>query len=284
MPELPDLLYIKNYLQREVVERTITGVVVRQPIVIRNAIDLTIDRALAGRTIDAVTVHGPFLNLAVSGSLDLVLNLMLAGKVQHQKGSERGEGFLCFSLLLSDGTRLNLCDKKKMAKAYLVRHGGYSVIPRYDRQGIDVLSPEFTREKIGALAAAHAGKQVRVFINDHTLLSAIGNAYADEILFEARLHPKTFVRSLSPGEIDALYSSVRSVLQRAIDHVAHMQEPIQNKVRDHMQVRNRKGEPCTRCGTIIRREGVRGHDVFFCPKCQPALRKLFIDWTARIGK
>ena len=63
-----------------------------------------------------------------------------------------------------------------------------------------------------------------------------------------------------------------------ITEVEKAAQPIQVKVRDHMKVRNRKGEPCARCGTTIRREGVRGYDVFFCPVCQPATRKVFIDW------
>ncbi len=280
MPELPDLLYIRRYAETHIAKRTITGVEVREPVIIRNAVDLTPDVALIGTTIARIGLHGPFIRFELSGMLDLVLNLMLAGRLQHQHAGERAEGYRAFSLSLDDGTRLNLCDEQKMAKAYLVKHGAYGIIPRYLDQGVDILSPEFTLSKFRVLAAQHSRKQVRVFINDHTILSSIGNAYADEILFEARIHPKTFVTRLAPDQIAALYSAIRSVIHWGIRCVSEAGQPIHVKVREHMKVRNRKGLPCARCGGTIRREGVRGHDVFFCPRCQPASRKHFIDWNS----
>jgi formamidopyrimidine-DNA glycosylase len=165
-----------------------------------------------------------------------------------------------------------------MMKLYVVPHDGVPAIPGYGRQGIDVLGPGFTRERFADLAAKHRRKQVRVFLRDHSAMSAIGNAYADEILFDAQIHPKTFVGALTDDQLETLFTSIRTVLQSGIEAVERARQPIQQKVRGHLKVRNRKGEPCPRCGTKIRREGVRGHDVFFCPACQPATRKLFLDW------
>jgi len=90
--------------------------------------------------------------------------------------------------------------------------------------------------------------------------------------------PKTFVSKLTEEEISVLFDSIGSVMDWGIREVEKAAQPIHVKVRDHMKVRNRRGEACPRCGTTIRREGVRGYDVFFCPACQPASRKLFIDW------
>jgi formamidopyrimidine-DNA glycosylase len=165
-----------------------------------------------------------------------------------------------------------------MMKIYLVHPGEYSVIPGYTTLGVDIRSPGFTEQRFRELAAVHTRKQVRVFINTHTILDTIGNAYADEILFEARLHPKTFVGSLSDEDLGRLYHAITTVIEWGIARVAAAGEPIHVKVRDHMKVRNRIGLPCPRCNTKIRREGVRGHDVFFCPQCQPARRGAFIDW------
>ena len=278
MPELPDLIYIKKYLDREIRGRTIVTVAVKQPVIIRAMIDRPIQDALAGSVIEEIEQHGPFLRVGLSEGLDVVINLMLAGRLQHQRDRMNPEGYLCFSWVLDDGTAMNLCDEKKMAKIYVLRHGAASTIPKYGAQGIDILSPGFTREHFRKIAAAHPRKQVRVVINDHSLLSAIGNAYADEILFEAGIHPKTFMTRLTPGDVDRLYDAIREVIGWGIRKVEEAGQPIHVKVRDHMKVRNRKGEPCPRCGTTIRREGVRGHDVFFCPRCQPASRKSFIDW------
>lgn len=279
MPELPDLLYIQRHLRNQVCGRSIAAVAVKQPLVLRVAVDEAFETAVTQKHIEACELHGPFLRLELSKRLDLVLNLMLAGRLQHQTQDDKPEAFLCFSLSLDDGSKLNLCDEQKMAKAYLVRRGEYDMIPKYKEQGVNVLSRAFTFQLFKQLAAAHGGKQVRVFINDHTILSAIGNAYADEILFEAQIHPKTFVRKVSQEELERLYDAIGCVLRWGIAEVEKAAQPIHVKVRTHMRVRNRRGAPCPRCGTTIRREGVRGFDMFFCPRCQPASRKLFLDWN-----
>jgi formamidopyrimidine-DNA glycosylase len=283
MPELPDLLYIKKYLKKEVERKTITAVMVKQPVVLRVAVEQPFDRAVENRSIDSIDIHGPFIRFELSGSIDLIMNLMLAGKLQHQRPKGKAEGFRCCSLSLNDDSWLNLCDEDKMAKLYVVHHGNYGSIPKYEEQGIDILSLQFTQDVFSELAHRNSRKQVRVFINDHTVLSSIGNAYADEILFDAQIHPKTFVGKLTQEQLHRLYSSIRSVMEWGIQEVEKAGKPIHIKVRDHMKVRNRKGEPCPRCGATIRREGVRGYDVFFCPTCQPASRKLFIDWSKTSG-
>jgi formamidopyrimidine-DNA glycosylase len=247
--------------------------------VIRNTVDAPFESECAGLCIDDVEVHGPFLRWKCSRETDLVFNLMLAGALQVQQPAERAIGFLCVTFRFDDGTRVNLSDQQEMAKLYLVRHGDYSAISRYTSQGIDVLSAEFTRQRFLDLLDSHGRRQVRVVLNDHTLLSAIGNAYADEILFEARVHPKTFVARLTEEERHALYTAIRSVLDRGIRMVREAGQPIHVKVRNHLLVRNRKGQACPRCGTTIRREGVRGYDVFFCPSCQPPTRRHFIEWA-----
>jgi len=144
--------------------------------------------------------------------------------------------------------------------------------------GINIFSPDFTPEELRRRAAEHPRMQVRVLINDRTILDSIGNAYADEILFAAQIHPKTLAGTLHPDEWVRLHGAIRDVMSDGVRAVADARQPIHIKVRDHMRVRNRKGSPCPRCGSTIRREGVRGYDVFFCPTCQPARRRVFIDW------
>ena len=278
MPEIPDLLYTRGYLERTVIGRTITEVSIPQPVVVRVIAGDNPKDLLRGRQMHAIETCGPFLRFRLGGSLSLILNLMLAGRLQHQLPGSRADGYCCLSLSLDDGSRLNLSDSKRMAKAYVVPDDSTAKVPRFGNQGIDILSGEFTLPTFRLLVDAHRRKQVRVFLNDQRVLSAIGNAYADEILFDARIHPKTFLGKLGEEGQEALWGSIRSVMQWGIEEVRKAGQPIEVKVRDHMRVRNRKGEPCPRCATTIRREGVRGYDVFFCPSCQPATRELFLDW------
>ena len=114
---------------------------------------------------------------------------------------------------------------------------------------------------------------------DKRALASIGNAYADEILFAARIHPKTFCGKLQPAEVDALYEAIGRVLREAIAEIRRRNEPPEIKVRDFLKVRGRDGKPCLVCGTTIRAVRVGDGDACFCPQCQPETRKLFVSWS-----
>jgi len=151
-------------------------------------------------------------------------------------------------------------------------------IPVYGKLGLDLMSPAFTREAFGK-AIARRRDQVRAFLMDKGALASIGNAYADEILFAAGLHPKTFCNKLPPEAVDALYVAIPRVLADAIAEIRRRDEPIEIKVRDFLKVRGRDGKPCLTCGTTIRAVRVGDGDACFCPSCQPETRKLFVNWS-----
>ncbi len=269
MPELPDLQYIASRLAPTITGRRIASVTVKEPIVIRVLMpERSFSEALAGRTITALVRHGPFLRFALDAGQELVIHHMLAGRLQHGPAGGKRIAHFCFGLELDDGSSLQYGDDKRMGKVYAGRTSDLHAIPGWDAQGVDILSSAFTAESFEELIRGRR-EQVRVFLMDQSALSAIGNAYADEILFDARLHPKTPTSALSADERQRLYQSIRAVIAWGIEEVARAGRPIEEKVRDHVKVRGRKGEPCPRCGATIRRVGVRGYDSFFCPTCQP---------------
>ncbi len=160
-----------------------------------------------------------------------------------------------------------------MGKVYVIDAAREADVPGLAVVGVDVLDARaFTRKRFRALARTRKD-QVKVFLMDKAALDALGNAYADEVLFAAKLHPKTFVRSLDDEAIDALHDAIVTVLRDARDEVARQKPPLDEKVRSFLKVRNRHGEPCPRCGATIRKAGVHGHDAFYCPECQPDARK-----------
>jgi formamidopyrimidine-DNA glycosylase len=279
VPELPDLEYIVRNLRPRVTGRTVTEVVVREPIVLRMLLPGAggFAEALPGRRIEGLDRHGPFLHFPLSGAADLIVHCMLAGRFQIAAKKDKPVAHLCFSLGLDSGEWLRYGDENRMGKVYLTAAGAYDSIPGYAAQGIDILSPELTLERFESLIKGRR-HQARVFIMDQAALSAIGNAYADEILFAARIHPKTPCSSLSADQRRALFESIRSVMAWGIAEVERAAQPIEMKVRDHMMVRNRKDQPCPVCGTKIRRAGVLGYDSFFCPQCQAASRPQRIPW------
>jgi formamidopyrimidine-DNA glycosylase len=160
----------------------------------------------------------------------------------------------------------------------VARAADEKTIPVYGQLGLDVLSPAFTRDALAAVIAKRRD-QVRAFIMDKRALASIGNAYADEILFAAGLHPKTFCNKLAPAEIEALHAAIGRVLTDAIEEIRRRDEPIEVKVRDFLKVRGRDGKPCVVCGTTIRAVRVGDGDACFCPHCQRETRKLFVNWT-----
>ncbi len=255
----------------------IERVLIKEPIVLRVLLKESVASALAGARFKTVFRHGPFLGLTFDNQLAMIVHPMLAGKFKLTTDTQKAGRGVCFSFLLSDTRTLHYLDDKKMGKAYLLQSGNYAQIPRFEQQGIDILSSGFTLEKFQALIEKQR-KQVRVFLMDQTLLSAIGNAYADEILFDARLHPKTLCNQLAEQDVENLYNSVVTVMNWGIRKIKQAGQPIEVKVRGHVKVRNRKDQPCPRCDSIIRRAGVLGYDAFFCPICQPPKRKQFIEW------
>ncbi len=281
MPELPDLVHIEKVLRASLPGDTVVTVSVSEPIVLRVVVREGFAAALKGRTLTGLRRHGPFLVLAFP-PVELVVHFMLAGRfrlLEPGGAAGRRPPGLCFSLRLASGRTLEYLDDKRMGKVYLGPAGSYDGIPGFRTQGLDVLSGDFTLEAFRRLASGRR-QQVRVFLMDQTALSAIGNAYADEILFAARLHPKTGCHQLTGAQTERLYGAVREVLAWGASEVEAAGEPLEVKVRGHLKVRNRHGQPCPVCGTPIRRAGVLGHDAFFCPRCQatPQIRRPGVPW------
>jgi formamidopyrimidine-DNA glycosylase len=247
-------------------------------------VDEPLGAALEGRLLEGVSRRGHFMRFQLEGERVIVINAMLVGRyrlVDLLPEAARSEAPVPRSLGLGldfeGGVGLQYLDEKRMGKVYVAPADREREIPIYGQLGVEVLSPAFTRELFTRLLRKRRD-QVRVFLMDKKTLASIGNAYADEILFAARIHPKTFCNKLSPDEIEALYLAIPSVLRHAIDEIARRDQPVEVKVRDFLAVRGRDGKPCPRCATTIRAVRVGAGDACFCPKCQPAARKLFVDW------
>jgi formamidopyrimidine-DNA glycosylase len=282
MPELPDLVHIVKALGPEIEGRRILRATAKNPIVLRVLVPGSFPELVTGRAFRGLERHGPFLHAGLEApgteGLELVLHLMLAGRLKLASRGEKALPATAFGLELEDGRSLFYGDEKSMGKVYLCPAGGFGAIPGYLTQGVDVVSPNFTYEAFSGLIAKKRC-QARVFVMDQSALSAIGNAYADEILFEAGVHPKALCSSLSEAKRRALYDAIRSVLAWGIEEVEKAGSPLEDKVRGHMRVRGRAGEKCPRCGAVIRKAGVLGFDSFFCPACQPDLAGKGLDWN-----
>jgi formamidopyrimidine-DNA glycosylase len=277
IPELPDLLHVQSVLRQALLGRRVTGERVRQPVLMRFAVRGNLS-LLLGRSVDDILRRNHFLVFRFQ-DLDLAVNPMLAGRFRLATAADKEEASLGFVLDFDD-MQLRYVDDKLMGKAYLLAAGDWKAVPGMEGTGVDVLSPQFTAERFVSLLK-HRRDQVRAFLMDKKALDSLGNAYADEVLFEAGIHPKTFCYRLGHEDALRLHAAVVTVMSGAAAEVSRRNEPIEVKVRDFLKIRLRT--ECPRCGSKVRRAGVKGMDAYFCPRCQPATRAGFVEWT-RTGK
>lgn len=267
MPEAPDLEVIREYLDEHVIDADITAASVIKPSVLRSlAGDMTKD--IQGRSLDFVERRGKFLLINLSGERIIAINPMLTGMIQHCPPKTRVFKRTCLTFDLSDGTQLRYLDDKQMGLFYYVQADELDKVPRLNEQGPDVLE-DMTLEEFQQRLKRYPG-EIKGILTRGAVLSGIGNAYSDEILFEAQIYPFRKRKSLSDDELQRILDSSRSVVQDAIPILRdRMSENIHVKVRDFLKVHNKGGEPCPRCGHQISEITANKRITSYCRQCQP---------------
>jgi formamidopyrimidine-DNA glycosylase len=270
-------VHVERKLALALTGRRIVAAEIGDPLVLRVMVRDRFPECLASQTVRKVVRRGHFLCIELD-TLVLAVNFMLSGKMKFGPPKIPLPRSCALVLRLDDGEVLSYLDETRMGKIYAVAAAELGQVPQLDQLGVEVLSAAFTAPLFRKLIAGRR-QQVRQFLRDKSALASIGNAYADEILFAAGLHPKTFCHQLTPDEVDRLHGAIVAVLKGAVDEIERRDPPIEVKVRDFLAVRGRAGKPCPRCATKIRAVRVGDGDACFCPKCQPTGRKLFIDWS-----
>ena len=267
MPEWPDLHVVRGRLEKALVGREIVLVRVGDPLVLRSI--QPVEVALAHRHFTGVRHRGKFLIFDLDRGA-IVVNPMLAGVFELADAEAKLTRTTALSLVLDDGKDLRYRDDKRMGKVHVLDAGEDTA----GVHGLVELGPE-----AGALSwdehqfaerARATRRELRNLLMDQTFVAGIGNAYADEILWEAQLHPKRRVGTLNEEELFRLYRALREVIARGVREVEEGMPPeLGTKIRDHMRVRGRKGKPCRRCGTPIVKSRHGLDDMYLCPRCQP---------------
>ncbi len=276
MPERPDLEYVVPILAKELSGAVIAAVEIEKPVVLRVLLREKVDEILVGRSIEGVTRRAHFVRFALGGEpkVEMIVAPMLAGRFVIAEATEKkAPRDVAMTFSLQGGRRLHYRDDVQMGKVYVLAKDDLANVPGAAKIGVDVLDKKaFSLDVFRAIAKSRRD-QAKVFLMDKSALDAMGNAYADEVLFEAKIHPKAMVRSLSDEAIERLHRAIVSVLGDARRIIAERKPALDEKLRDFLKVRGRPGEPCVRCGATLRRAGVHGHDAIFCPECQPDGRK-----------
>lgn len=271
MPELPELEVVCEVLARRVLGQRITAVTVAPaggPLVIRDLTGEGFADALTGATLAEVARRGKFLIFTLDPSLYLVINPKLTGRLQLAAPGDKRAGKTHVTLALSGGGELRYVDQKRMGQLYLTREPPErAAIPDFATMGPEPFTVPL--EEFRARLKKSRG-EIKGVLTRGEFIAGIGNAYADEILWAARLHPYRQRHTLTAEEVDRLYDAVRATLLDAIEQVrAEMGEAIHLKPRDFLKVHMKTGAPCPRCGTAISLVGANQRITNFCRSCQP---------------
>jgi formamidopyrimidine-DNA glycosylase len=268
MPEWPDLHVLRSRIAKAVGGQRVTSVRVHDPLVLRAIVPF--DKALAGRTLTDVAHRGRFLAFTFDDGTQVVINPMLSGLFDLLPPATKIRATTAFALTFANGVDLRYRDDTRMGKVYLLAPGASDAqVPQYSSQGAEAGALAWSADEFAKRARA-TRRELRNLLMDDEFIAGIGNAYSDEILWAAKLHPKRKVASLDPGEMDRLRGALHATLERAAEIVESQLPPeLGTKIRTHMNVRGRAGEPCPRCGTKIVRTRHGLDEMYVCLKCQP---------------
>lgn len=270
MPEIPDLDAVVDYLRPRIVGQSIIGVSIPIPWMLRAAHPKPSDAVLGGETIESIDRRGKHV-LFQFRKAALVIHPMLVGRFYYVTPLDPLPNDMVLELILSNDMALRYADEKKMGRLYLVPGRDFAAIPGFLEQGPDPLSGTFTLDLFLERLKGRYG-EIKGLLTNAKVIAGIGNAYSDEILFEAGIYPFRKKKELSEEELRRVYEAIPKVLNRAKETVAErMGKQIHLKIRDFLSVHGKGGKPCPRCGQRIATVGSWQRATNFCRGCQPGL-------------
>jgi len=281
VPELPEVETVRRGLARWVVGRRISGVDVRHPRAIRRHLPGAADFAatLAGRRVVAANRRGKYLWLPLDSGDALLAHLGMSGQLLVvDTATPPGPHLRVAMDFDDDGPQLRFVDQRTFG-GLSVSAAGAAVPHEIEHIGLDPLDDDFDDDSFHrALRRRQTG--LKRALLDQRLISGVGNIYADEGLWRAKLHYARGTDSMRRPETARLLDGVRSVMTSALEQGGTSFDSLYVNVNGEsgyfersLEVYGRAGEPCARCGTPIRRAAFMNRSSFFCPRCQPRPRQ-----------
>jgi len=280
VPELPEVEVVRRGLDRHVVGRQVVAVDVLESRSLRRHLAGPADfvARVTGRTVTGARRRGKYLWLPLDSDDAVLAHLGMSGQMLVQRSDAPPDRHLRVLLTLSDGTQLRFCDQR-MFGGLSLSDGGAELPAEISHIARDPLDPEFD-EAAWTAALRRRRTGIKRALLDQTMVSGIGNIYADEALWHARLHYARPTETLRRPEATRLLAAARAVMLAALDEGGTSFDALYVDVNGQsgyfdrsLQVYGQVGEPCTRCGTPIRRDSFMNRSAFTCPRCQPRPRR-----------
>src|SRR5215211_1290712 len=272
MPELPEVETIRRQLAPALEGRRLERLEVLDPRWCEPAEPAALEDAVEDRLIERLERRGKYLIVELEDEIHLVMHLRMTGNLLLARDGE-GRPHLRARLSLDSGERVLFADVRRFGTGVVLL--GDDALDQYFRArlGVEPLSPDFTAEALRALARGRR-LPVKAFLLSQERVAGVGNIYADEALFRARIHPLRPVGTLKRGQIEALRDGVVESLElgidskgASIDDYRHV-DGERGSFQDRFLAYSRAGEPCVRCGTPIEKLRVAGRGTYVCPACQ----------------
>jgi formamidopyrimidine-DNA glycosylase len=290
VPELPEVETIRRQLEPELLGRRIEALEVLDERWSRPLAPALLEAAVSGRRIEGLERRGKYLLMRLDRGETLVMHLRMTGNLllvggegERSPGDRRlyrppgEERHLRARFALDDGRELWFTDARRFGEGFLL--GAEALEERFSgRLGVEPLSEEFTPEVLAAAAAGRSAP-LKSFLLNQSTLAGVGNIYADEALFRARLHPLSPAGSMRPEHHDALREAIVETLEAGIAGGGASIDDYRDargergEVQEEFLVHTREGLPCVSCAEPVRRIVVAGRSTYFCPRCQVRLRR-----------
>jgi formamidopyrimidine-DNA glycosylase len=285
MPELPEVEALAAFLTERAVGRVVATV---WPVAINvlKTYDPPIT-SLAGLEITGARRFGKFLDIDVSG-LHLVTHLARAGWLQWKEKQPAapprpGKGPLALRVILDDDSGFDLTEAgtQKRLAVYVVKDP--LEVPGIARLGIDPLDPGFTPATLSGLLSKR--QQIKGVLTDQSVLAGVGNAYSDEVLWQAKMSPFKPAANVTPEEVDLLYNALVTTLREAADRARGLAAgKLKAEKKQGLAVHARTGQACPRCGDTIREVAFATKSLQYCPTCQTGGKPLADRRLSRLLK
>ena len=279
MPELPEVETIRRQLAPYLEGRRLERMEILDPRWCEPAEPVALEDAVRGRAIESVVRRGKYLVLALEEDVYVVMHLRMTGNLLIAEPDEdtSAKPHLRVVFELDSGERLLFVDVRRFGTGVVLL--GREALQDYfsERLGVEPLGPDFTAD---ALRAAAKGRRapVKAFLLTQERIAGVGNIYADEALFRARIHPLRPVGKLRRPQIAALRDAVVQTLEAGIDAKGatiddfRHTDGAEGAFQDRFLVHTREGEPCPRCGNTIKKLRAAGRGTYVCERCQPKPR------------
>ncbi|MEE9316212.1 MAG: DNA-formamidopyrimidine glycosylase [bacterium] len=267
MPELPEVETIRRGLEKRILAKKINRVEINTDRMVKKPSLKRFKEEVEGKNFTQVIRRGKYLILALSSGKKIVIHLRMTGQLIYGRKDTKNR----VSFLLSNGKYLNLNDKRHLGEIRLVEN--WEKVPGIAKMGMEPLEDSFTLKVFGEMLNKKKAR-IKPLLMNQEFLAGVGNIYAQEALFKARIHPERHAHRLKRDEVKALFSEIKKVLNKAIDYKGSSfssyvdAQGRRGSFHSRLRVYGRVGESCIKCKTPLEFIRLAGRGTTFCPKCQ----------------